>query len=75
MKDALISWKNKIENPKMVTIKMMILRDKLKANVYTLEMPKSYGVVYKNTLLWMIILLFLMDFKTKKHMKYLIISQ
>ena len=24
----------------------MILRDKLKANVYTLEMPKSYGVVY-----------------------------
>ena len=46
MKDALISWKNKIEKPKMVTIKMMILRDKLKANVYTLEMPKSYGVVY-----------------------------
>ena len=29
----------------MVTIKTMILRDKLKANVYTLEMPKSYGVV------------------------------
>ena len=25
MKDALISWKNKIENPKMVTIKTMIL--------------------------------------------------
>ena len=46
MKDALISWKNKIEKPKMVTIKMMILQDKLKANVYTLEMPKSYGVVY-----------------------------
>ena len=46
MKDALISWKNKIEKPEMVTIKTMILRDKLKANVYTLEMPKSYGVVY-----------------------------
>ena len=46
MKDALISWKNKIEKPKMVTIKMMILRDKFKANVYTLEMPKSYGIVY-----------------------------
>ena len=30
----------------MVTIKTMILRNKLKANVYTLEMPKSYGVVY-----------------------------
>ena len=44
MKDA--SWKYKIEKPKMVTIKTMILRDKLKANVYTLEMPKSYGVVY-----------------------------
>ena len=28
----------------MVTIKMMILQDKLKANVYTFEMPK--GVVY-----------------------------
>ena len=46
MKDALISWKNKTEKPKMVTIKMMILRDKLKANIYTLEMPKSCGVVY-----------------------------
>ena len=33
MKDALISWKNKIEKPEMVTIKTMILRDKLKANV------------------------------------------
>ena len=74
MKDALISWKNKIEKPKMVTIKMMILRDKLKANVYTLEMPKCYGVVYNKRSLWMIILLFLMDFKNKKHMKYLVIS-
>ena len=46
MKDALISWKNKIEQPEMVTIKTMILRDKLKANVYTFEMPKNYGVVY-----------------------------
>ena len=45
MKEALISWKNKIEKPEMVAIKTMILRDKLKANVYTLEMPKSYGVV------------------------------
>ena len=46
MKDALISWKNKIKQAKMVTIKMMILWDKLKANVYTLQMPKTYGVVY-----------------------------
>ena len=30
----------------MVTIKTMILRDKLMANVCTLEMLKSYGVVY-----------------------------
>ena len=30
----------------MVTIKTMILWDKLKANVYTLKMPKTYGVVY-----------------------------
>ena len=46
MKDALISWKNKIKQAEMVTIKTMILRDKLKAIVYTLEMPKTYGVVY-----------------------------
>ena len=46
MKDALISWKNKIEKPEMASIKTMILRDKLKANVYTLEMPKSYDVIY-----------------------------
>ena len=49
MKDALISWKNKIEKSKMVTIKMMILRDKLKAN--TLEMPKCYGVVYNKRII------------------------
>ena len=42
----MLSFLGKIEKPEMVTIKMMILRDKLKANVYTLEMPKSYGVVY-----------------------------
>ena len=53
---------------------MIILRDKLKANIYTLEMPKSYGVVYKNVSLWMIILLFLWILKTKKCMKYLVIS-
>ena len=58
----------------MVTIKMMILRDKLKANIYTLEMPKNYGVVYNKCIVWMIILLFLMDFKNKKRMKYLVIS-
>ena len=46
MKDALIHWKNKIKQNEMITIKTMILRDKLKANVYTLEMPKTYGVVY-----------------------------
>ena len=32
----------------MVTIKTMILRDKLKANVYTLEMSKSYGDITTN---------------------------
>ena len=46
MKDALICWKNKIKQNEMVTIKTMILRDKWKANVCTLEMPKTYGVVY-----------------------------
>ena len=46
MKDALICWKNKIKQNEMITIKTMILRDKLKTNVYTLEMPKTYGVVY-----------------------------
>ena len=50
MKDALISWKNKIEQHKMVTIKM-ILGNKLKANVYTLEMPKNYGVVYNKCII------------------------
>ena len=63
MKDALISWKNKIEHPEMVTIKTMILQDKLKANIYTLEMPKNYGVVFSNASLWMIILLYPVDFK------------
>ena len=51
MKDTLISWKNKIEKPKMVTIKMMILRDKLKANVHTLEVPKNYGVVHNKRII------------------------
>ena len=51
MKDVLISWKNKIENPEMVTIKTMILQDKLKANIYTLQMPKSYGVVYNKCII------------------------
>ena len=46
MKDALICWKNKIKQNEMITIKTMILWDKLKANAYTLEMPKTYGVVY-----------------------------
>ena len=50
MKDAVISWKNKIEKPEMVPKKMMILRDKLKVNVYTLEMPKSFGVVYNKSI-------------------------
>ena len=30
---------------------MMILRDKLKANVYTLEMPKSHGVVHNKRII------------------------
>ena len=42
MKDALISWKNKIEKPRMVTIKMMILRDKLKANVHIRNAKKLW---------------------------------
>ena len=33
------------------SIKTMILRDKLKANVYTLEMPKSYSVVYNKCII------------------------
>ena len=53
MKDAVISWKNKIVKPEMVTIKTMILQDKLKVMVLFIT----------NVSLWMIILLLPMDLK------------
>ena len=46
MKKALLAWKNKVDQIEMVTLKTMILRNKLTAIVYSTQMPKHYGVVY-----------------------------
>ena len=46
MKKALLAWKNKVDQIKMVTLKTMILRNKLMAIMYSTQMPKHYGVVY-----------------------------
>ena len=46
MKEALHMWKDVNAYPKMVTLKTMIMRDKLTAIVYTCMMPKHYGVVH-----------------------------
>ena len=46
MREALAAWKEKRAVPEMVTVKNMILRDKLSATVYTSRMPKHYAVVY-----------------------------
>ena len=46
MKEALHAWKDVHTYPEMVTLKTMIMHDKLTAIVYTCMMPKHYGVVY-----------------------------
>ena len=43
MEKALYAWKI---FPEMVTVKTMIMCNKLSAIVYTAKMPKQYGVVY-----------------------------
>ena len=46
MKKALFAWKNKVDQIEMVTLKTMILRNKITAIVYLTKMPKHYGMVY-----------------------------
>ena len=46
MKEALCAWKDVDGYPEMVTLKTMIMCDKLTAILYTCMMPKHYGVVY-----------------------------
>jgi G:T-mismatch repair DNA endonuclease (very short patch repair protein) len=46
MKEALHCWKNKLTKSDMITVKTMILRNKLQAIVYSKQVPKHYGVVY-----------------------------
>ena len=46
MKQALHAWRDVNAYPEMVTLKTMIMRDKLTAIVYTSMMPKHYSVVY-----------------------------
>ena len=46
MKEALHAWKDVDACPEMVTLKTMIMRDKLTAIVYTHKMPKHCGVMY-----------------------------
>ena len=46
MKQALHAWKDVDAYPEMVTLKTMIMHDKLTAIVYTHMMPKHYGVMY-----------------------------
>ena len=46
MKQALCAWRDVNSYPEMVTIKTMIMRDKLTAIIYTHMMPKHYSVVY-----------------------------
>ena len=46
MEKALYAWKNKEKFPEMVTVKTMIMCNKLTAVVYMAKMLKQYGVVY-----------------------------
>ena len=46
MKEALHAWKDVDAYPEVVTLKTMIMRNKLTAIVYTRMMPKHYGVMY-----------------------------
>ena len=51
MKEALHAWKDVDAYPKMVTLKTMIMCNKLTAIVYTCMMPRHYGVVYNKGVL------------------------
>ena len=46
MKEALHMWKDVNAYPEMVTLKTMIMHDKLTAIVYKCMMPKHYSVMY-----------------------------
>ena len=46
MKQALHAWKDVDACPEMVTLKTMIMQDKLSAIIYTRMMPKHYGIMY-----------------------------
>ena len=46
MKQALHTWRDVNTYPEMVTLKTMIMCDKLTAIVYTRMMPNHYGVMY-----------------------------
>ena len=46
MEEALHAWKDVDAYPKMVTIKTMIMHNKLTAIIHTHMMPKHYGVMY-----------------------------
>ena len=45
-KEALHAWKDVDTHPKMVTLKTMIMCNKLTAIMYTHMMPKHFGVEY-----------------------------
>ena len=45
-KEALHAWKDVDAYPEVVTLKTMIMYDKLTAIVYTCMMPRHYGVMY-----------------------------
>ena len=46
MKEALHVWKDVDTYPKMITLKTMIMHDKLTAIIYTYMIPKHYSVMY-----------------------------
>ena len=46
MKQALHAWKDVNASPEMVTLKTMIMHDKVTAIVYTCMMSKHYGIMY-----------------------------
>lgn len=46
MKEALVSWKNRDEKVEMTTVKVMFKRNKKQPKIFTIKVPKNYGVVY-----------------------------
>ena len=46
MKQALCTWRDVNAYPEMVTLKTMIMRDKLTAIICTCMMPKHYSIMY-----------------------------